>query len=145
MVDMQGDPGKKVISRRALRVLQDSDNFLKYVLVRADSAGFSVTPARAKSIAQAVAGNPVQSLEAQGLDPIKYYRDIFASFLAQDPESYVQFKKFWDDLWYVEVMQGSQSGRSDSGIERLADMIVDDLLRKMAGSSIRIPSEVIEE
>ncbi len=135
----------RVVSRRALRALQRPDSFVKYVLVRADVAGFPVSPARVKDIAEVLAAVPPESLEANGVDPIKYYRNIFAAYLAQDDESYEAFKKFWDDLWYVTYGGGGGAGGGGSGLDRLAGKIVDDLVKRIAGGVYSLPPEVIEE
>lgn len=140
------DNDERIVSRRALRMLKSPRNFVKYVLVRADVSGFSVTPARVEDIARAIAGVPPSSVVQQGIDPLVYYRDLFASFLAQDPESYKAFQRFWDDLWYVELRGGSKgSSKSGSSLDKLVDSIVDDIYRKMTGGVYSLPPEVIEE
>jgi len=136
---------ERIVSRRALKALQRPHDFVKYVLVRADVAGFSVTPARVDSIARAVAAIPPDQLVSQGIDPLEYYKGIFASVLAQDPESARLFDRFWEDLWYVKPLTASSRPDVDSNVDRLVDGIVDDLLRKMSGAPIRVPREVIEE
>lgn len=140
-----GKGSERMVSRRALKVLSSPDSFLKYVLVRAGVAGFPVTPARVEELAKAVSAVPPQELLSQGINPVEYYRDVFASFLAQDAESYERFKKFWDDLWYVEYVPPEQLPAGEGGLDRLADSVVDRILRRMAGTPVSIPPEVIEE
>lgn len=134
---MQLPPGCE-ISLRARRLVQDPDAFARYVLGRAVTAGFPVTPARAENIAQVL-----RASSQDGLTPDEayyLYRDLFKSFLVQDPDRGKEFDRFWDELWLYCAPKTSGGGRGYIG--SVGEDLADRISQALSGQ-IGIPVEVL--
>jgi len=135
--DMRVPPGC-VISARVQRTLQNPDLFARYVLGRAVTAGFAVTPARVEDVARALKASASSDLTPD--EAYVYYRDIFRAFLAQDPSLSRSFDKFWDELWYYCPVQEGYTGTTIS--QRIGQSIAQKVARTLSGQ-VRIPVEVL--
>ena len=136
------------LSPRVERYLNDPDRLVKYILIRASSSGFSVTPARVEQIMKAVKELSSQDLSYLDTDArIRLLGEIFAAYMAQDPDSAEDFRKFWKNLWYV-CNTPSGSGGTGGGKDVLGGMIdniVDRITKRVSRGIYRVPPEVIQE
>lgn len=146
MVVVRGEICK--LSPRVERYLNDPDRLVKYILIRASSAGFSVTPARVEQIMKALKDLSTQDLSYLDTDArIELLGEIFAAYVAQDPDSAEDFRKFWKNLWYV-CTAPSGSGSAGGGKDVLGgivDNIVDRIAERVSRGIYSIPPEVIQE
>ena len=139
--------GECYVRKRVLRYLDDPDQLLRYIMVRANSAGFSIAPARVQEILSALKALSSQDLSRVS-EEVKFrlLEDVFAAYMAQDEEKREDFRKFWRDLWYVCVSEG-ESKESESGLvsDRIVDELVDRISKRIISGIYVVPPEVIQE